>query len=99
MKAETVIGYSETETVIDELEKEVPMPIYGDPTKFRELFGFLANDPDLPKFIPGLSKKGIGAGGIASYLVVICQYQKELINELTQRLEEAEQSIEQLEAA
>lgn len=93
MKAEIpILGYSETEVDIDELGEERSKPILDEPEKARELFGLLANDPDLPEFIPGLDKKGIGAGGIASYLIVICQYQKELINDHEQR-------IEQLEAA
>lgn len=88
MKAEVpIIGYSETEVEINDMGEEMPKPILGDPELIRELFGLLANDPDLPEFIPGLDKKGIGAGGIASYLIVICQYQKKLISDLEQRTE------------
>lgn len=54
--------------------------------KTPERFGLLANDPDLPSFLTSKGKEGISAGQVATYLIGVVQYQKELILGLEKRI-------------
>jgi len=84
-----ILGYSK-DKMIGEGAFKKPAPIYGNAEEAPERFGLLANDPQLPNFIVGEDKKGIGTGGMSTLLLVSIKYQKELIMQLNKRIETLE---------
>jgi hypothetical protein len=76
------------EHVADEPDIQIPLmekvPIFDEPEAAPQRYGLLADE--VPDHMASKDKKGISAGRVNADLIVVCQRQKELIINLTNRV-------------